>query len=306
MRQQEREPRGWSVTDATPDRGPLVTEGKAEVAGIADAIEEQWPEIDLFRLCIVGYLRHFHATSDASRRHLIRRSPRLTGTVWDAAVGASIEHVCLTHGYRPPAWTDEPERFRHGPELLLDPLSENVVCHLPAPFARRGVALDARDLDARGGDTEPWRPDVGDADPMWPKPSGLPENERPRAGDNKSLYKACECIEQEALQSGWALRVALARGAEPARTFALRGINGVDKPIIALEENRVHELLVQGLKRAKLSEKEWQQRLRKAANAGRHKTVPPRTIWSRPALTVSGTAPGILAQWEQACRQATK
>ena len=30
--------------------------------------------------------------------------------------------------------------------------------------------------------------------------------------------------------------------------------------------------------------------------------MPPKTIWSRPALTVSGTAPGILAQWEQACR----
>ena len=131
---------------------------------MAAAVEEQWPEIDLFRLCIVGYLRHFHGVSDARRRRLIRRGPRLTGTVWDAAVGASIEHVCLTHGYRPPAWTDEPERVRHGPEVLLDPLSDNVVCHLPAPFARRGVALDTRDLDARGGDAEPWRPDVGDPD----------------------------------------------------------------------------------------------------------------------------------------------
>ena len=273
---------------------------------MADAVEEQWPEIDLFRLCIVGYLRHFHGVSDARRRHLIRRGPRLTGTVWDAAVGASIEHVCLTHGYRPPAWTDEPERFRHGPELLLDPLSDNVVCHLPAPFARRGVALDTRDLDARGGDAEPWRPDVGDPDLVWPKPSGLPEDKRPRAGERKGLREACECIEQEALRSGWALRVALAHGGEPPRTFALRGINGVDRPIIALEQGRAHELLIRGLKRAELSEKEWQRRLRKATDAGRHQTVPPKTIWSRPALTVSGTARGILAQWEQACRQATK
>ena len=177
----------------------------AEVAGIADAVHEGWPEIDLFRLCIVGYVRHFHGVCEARRRHLIRRRPRLTGTVWDAAIGASIEHVCLTHGYRPPAWTDEPERFRHGPEMLLDPLSDNVVCHLPAPFARRGVALDTRDLDGRGGDAEPWRPDVGDPNPVWPKPSGLPEDERPRAGETKSLLEACECVEQEGLRSGWAL-----------------------------------------------------------------------------------------------------
>ena len=273
---------------------------------MAAAVEEQWPEIDLFRLCIVGYLRQFHGVSDARRRHLIRRGPRLTGTVWDAAVGASIEHVCLTHGYRPPAWTDEPERFRHGPELLLDPLSDNVVCHLPAPFARRGVALDTRDLDARGGDAEPWRPDVGDPDLVWPKPSGLPEEKRPRAGGRKGLREACESIEQEALRSGWALRVALAHGGEPPRTFALRGINGVDRPIIALEPGRAHELLIRGLEGAKLSEKEWQRRLGKAADTGRDQTVPPKTIWSRPALTVSGTAPGILAQWEQACRQGTK
>ena len=278
----------------------------AEVAGVADAVHEGWPEIDLFRLCIVGYVRHFHGVCEARRRHLIRRRPRLTGTVWDAAIGASIEHVCLTHGYRPPAWTDEPERFRHGPEMLLDPLSDNVVCHLPAPFARRGVALDTRDLDGRGGDAEPWRPDVGDPNPVWPKPSGLPEDERPRAGETKSLLEACECVEQEGLRSGWALRVALTHGGEPPRTFALRGINGVDRPIIALEPDRAHELLIRGLERAKLSEKNWQRRLRTAANAARHKTVPPKTIWSRPALTVSGTAPGILAQWEQACRQATK
>ena len=150
------------------------------------------------------------------------------------------------------------------------------------------------------------RPDVGDPDLGWPKPSGLPEDKRPRAGERKGLREACECIEQEALRSGWALRVALAHGGEPPRTFALRGINGVDRPIIALERGRAHELLIRGLKRAKLSEKEWQQRLRKAANAGRHETVPPKTFWSRPALTVSGTAPGILAQWEQACRQTTK
>lgn len=273
---------------------------------MADAVESQWPDIDLFRLCIVGYLRHFHDGSDAARRHLIRHGPRLTGTVWDAAVGASIEHVCLTHGYRPPDWTEEPERFRHGPELLLDPLSDNVVCHLPAPFARRGVALDTRDLDERGGDTEPWRPDVGAPDLVWPRPSGLPEDERPRAGEGKDLRETCECIEQEALQSGWAVRVAVAHGGEPPRTFALRAINGVDRPIIALERGRAHELLGRGLKRAKLSEKEWRRRLRRAAEGGRHQTVPPRTIWSRPALTVSGTAPGILAQWEQACRQATR
>ena len=103
---------------------------------------------------------------------------------------------------------------------------------------------------------------------MWPKPSGLPEDKRPRAGGRKGLREACESIEQEALRSGWALRVALAHGSEPPRTFALRGINGVDKPIIALEPGRAHELLIRGLERVKLSEKEWQRRLRKPQTPG--------------------------------------
>ena len=132
-------------------------------AAVADAVEAGWSKDELFRLCIVEYPRQFHASSRQERLALIEPRPKITNTIWDAAIGGSIEHVCLTHGYNPPAWTEARERFREGPEVLLWQWTDTVLCHLPAPFTRRGIAFDARNLDERTGD-EAWRPPIGDAD----------------------------------------------------------------------------------------------------------------------------------------------
>ena len=110
-------------------------------SSVARAVDEGWSPDELFRLCIVEFARRFHTRSEPERRGLVEERPALTNTVWDAVSGASIEHICLNHGCRPPGWTEEPERFRNGPETLLFEWTENVLCHLPAPFTRRGISL---------------------------------------------------------------------------------------------------------------------------------------------------------------------
>ena len=257
---------------------------------VATAVDEGWSPNELFRLCIVEYARRFHASSEPERRKLVEDAPGVTNTVWDAVAGASIEHVCLIHGCRPPAWTDEPERFRSGPEMLLWQWTENILCHLPAPFTRRGIGFDARDLDARGGD-EPWRPDIGDPDERWPR------GPAPTLGKgNDRLEEACAGVEREALRNGWAVRVALGT---PIKTFALRGRNEVDGALVALEEPETRALIRRGLEHARVAEGEWQELLHQRGEGTNG--IPAPTVWNRPALTVAGTAPGILARWETAC-----
>jgi hypothetical protein len=272
---------------------------KVNMSLVAEAVDQGWSRNELFRLCIVEYPRQFHSSSPTEYRRLVEHGPRLTNTVWDAVIGASIEHVCLTHGCRPPAWTDEPERFRSGPEVLLWQWTETVLCHLPAPFTRRGIVFDARDLDARGGD-EPWRPEIGDSDDRWPRGPGPVLGEK-KSGDGRGrLEEACLGVESEALRSGWAVRVAMAGGSIPAKAFALRGRNAVDSRIVALDETRTQELIRRGLGHAGIEEEEWQELIHRRQSIAMN-SVPAATVWNRPALTVAGTAPGILARWEAAC-----
>ena len=272
------------------------------LSAMAEAVEENWSRNELFRLCIVEYPRRFHTASANDRQRLVERGPRLTNSVWDAAIGASIEQqACLAHGCQPPAWTDEPERFLAGPEELLPQWSATVSCHLPAPFTRRGIVIDARNLDLRTGD-ERWRPDIGDPDDRWPRRPEQGEDNRAREPEHEArgpLEKCCESIENEALRSGWALRVCLGQGWQ-ARTFALRGRNTADSPIVLLDEQPTRALMYRGLAGTGVNEQEWHELVNQASNPGAKSRIPPRTVWNRPALTVAGTAPGIVKQWESA------
>ena len=283
-------------TLTTGARGTMIS-----LSGMAEAVEENWSRNELFRLCIVEYPRRFHTASINDRQRLVERGPRLTNSVWDAAIGASIEQACLAHGCYPPTWTDEPERFLAGPEELLPQWSATVSCHLPAPFTRRGIVIDARNLDRRTGD-ERWRPDIGDPDDRWPRRPEQGEDNRAREPEHEAegrLDKCCESIESEALRSGWALRVCLGQGRR-ARTFALGGTQHCRQPDRVARRRANPGADPRGLAGTGVNEQEWHELVNQASNPGAKSRIPPRTVWNRPALTVAGTAPGIVKQWESA------
>ena len=274
---------------------------RATTATVAVAVEEGWTPNELFRLCIVEYARRFHARPAQGRADLVRDAPSITNTVWDAAIGASIEHACLAHGCEPPEWTEQEGRFLDRAEVLLSPWSDNVACHLPAPFTRRGVLLDARELDARTGD-DTWRPEIGHGE-RWPLGPATTSDGRccRKNADGQLTSRACEAIEAEAVRTGWAVRIALQHD-RPAKAFALRAANWVDAPSIRLHAEETRRLVDTGLRRAGLDPKSWDQLLNGEQRARPRAPVPP-TIWNRPGLTIAGTAPGILERWEKACPQ---
>ena len=128
----------------------------------ASGVDEGWPDIELYRLIVRGLQRNFHSGTNADRAALLSRRPHLTGTRWDAALAAVVEHTALTHGWTPPEWVNEPERFLEEPAQLLGwPRNDNDLVWLPGSFARRGVIIDALDLDERAGDSRQWCPRPG-------------------------------------------------------------------------------------------------------------------------------------------------
>ena len=136
----------------------------------------------------------------------------------------------------------------------------------------------------------------------WPRRPEPDEDDRAREPEHEArgpLEKCCESIESQALRSGWALRVCLGPGRR-ARTFALRGRNTAGTAIVLLDEEPTRALIHRGLAGTGVNEQEWHELVNQASNPGAKSRIPPRTVWNRPALTVAGTAPGILKQWESA------
>ena len=145
----------------------------ADLSKLPNAVTSgDWTRRELFRRCMVEYPRCMHAATPEGRRLMLSRRPALTNTPWDAVVAASMEHSALLHGCDPPAWGDEPERFLDEPVELLDQWCRTVLCHLPAPFTRRGIIMDPRNLDRRTGD-EQWSPEPGDPEVRWPRDDWL-------------------------------------------------------------------------------------------------------------------------------------
>ncbi len=114
----------------------------ADLSTFPEAVDGDWTHDELFRLCMVEYPRRLHTATPTERRLILSRRPPLTGTIWDAAIAASIEHGALIHDLRPPEWTDEEHRFLDEPVELLPQTANTVLCHLPAPFTRHGIIID--------------------------------------------------------------------------------------------------------------------------------------------------------------------
>ena len=122
----------------------------------AKGVEEGWNNVELYRLIVRGLQRSFHSGTDADRRTMLANRPHLTGTKWDAAMAAVIEHTARVHGYEPPGWVDEPERFLETAVKLTRVKTDSDSAWQPGAFLRHGVNIDSRDLDRRTGDGRHW------------------------------------------------------------------------------------------------------------------------------------------------------
>ena len=127
-----------------------------EIGAIARGVAEGWNDIEMYRITVRQIQRVFHSGTATDRETMLDQRPATTGTVWDSVLAATVEHVALIHGYEPPEWVNEPERFSAQPQVLLKEYSEPRTAFQPGPFARHGVVIDVRDLDWRTGDGRQW------------------------------------------------------------------------------------------------------------------------------------------------------
>ena len=120
--------------------------------------EDKVSDVTLTRLVVRQIQRSFHAGTDADRRSMLSMRPPTTSTKWDAAAAATVEHTAITHGYEAPEWTEEDSRFLPVPTKALGRWRDAQIAAQPGPFLRRGIIIDARDLDGRTGDGREWVP----------------------------------------------------------------------------------------------------------------------------------------------------
>lgn len=150
-------PRTADLPDAD-DRPASDTMVNQIVAGIRDG----WTDRELYKLTMSGIARHFRHAGEETRRQLLATRPALTATAWDALIAAVVEHIAALHGYQPPEWISEPERFWIPPRpiAMYRKLDTNSVMErigkAPAAFLRHGIIADPRDLDERGGELINW------------------------------------------------------------------------------------------------------------------------------------------------------
>ena len=122
----------------------------------AKGVDDGWNDVELYRLIVRQLQRSFHSGTEADRGTMLANRPHLTGTKWDAAMAAVIEHTAQVHGYEPPGWVNEAERFLDKPVKLTRLETDSDSAWQPGAFLRHGVSIDSRDLDSRTGDGRQW------------------------------------------------------------------------------------------------------------------------------------------------------
>lgn len=146
----------------TDERSPVRTDGRWLADDMVDpdvyatGVDDGWNDVELYRLIVRQLQRSFHSGTEADRQTMLASRPHLTGTKWDAAMAAVIEHTARVHGYDPPTWVDEPERFLDEPVKLTRPETDSDSAWQAGAFLRHGVNVDSRDLDWRTGDGRHW------------------------------------------------------------------------------------------------------------------------------------------------------
>ena len=114
-----------------------------------------------YKLVIHELPRRFHEADRDEQCKVLRESPPLTGTRWDALLAATVEHIARLHDHEPPPWTEEPERFLETPWIVSRNkcIAAQSLIFCPAAFIRDGALPDPLDLDERGGERNGWIPE---------------------------------------------------------------------------------------------------------------------------------------------------
>lgn len=101
--------------------------------------------------CFYELMRGADETSDSHLWGLIRDEPAATGSDhFDALLAAAAEYLAYRIDRAAPAWATQPQRFLdHGWWVVdLPSARASALINTPAPFKRRGIYLDAHDLDS--------------------------------------------------------------------------------------------------------------------------------------------------------------
>ena len=134
-----------------------MTSFSFRLEGYADFIRNNPSDFDgVYRKIVHEVPRFLMAVEPARRAEILETGPSLTGTRWDALLAGIAEHLAGLHGLDVPAWCDEPTRFINPPWVVIKAVGSRSVVRAPAAFLRHGALPDPMDLDARGGEPDPW------------------------------------------------------------------------------------------------------------------------------------------------------
>ena len=123
----------------------------------AEFIRNNPADLDgIYRKIIHEVPRFLMAVEPERRAAILEAEPSPTGTRWDALLAGVAEHLAGLHGLEVPDWCDEPARFVDPPWVVIEAVGSRSVVRAPGAFLRHGALPDPMDLDARGGEPEPW------------------------------------------------------------------------------------------------------------------------------------------------------
>lgn len=98
---------------------------------------------------LLEFVQGFRREPPARRWRLLRREPERVDGCWDAMLAAVAEHLAFHHELRCPAWVAVKDRVLRTAWFPNDLLSARPAAMetSPASFRRRGIFIDAHDLD---------------------------------------------------------------------------------------------------------------------------------------------------------------
>lgn len=102
------------------------------------------------RRLVLEFLTEYASTGEETRQRLLDDPPASThDDRWDAFLAAMGEHLAFHGRLGCPPWTQQPERFLDRWWFLSDTPSgrAEALVTAPASFRRRGVFIEARDLE---------------------------------------------------------------------------------------------------------------------------------------------------------------